>query len=92
MLQKKHKFFGVVECFLLARTSKWCPQISIEYSNQLMSEGIRKFDALHIACALHAECDYFLTTDDKVLNKDKQIEGIKITGPFGFVKEMDYDD
>jgi len=28
------------------------------------NSGIKEFDALHIACAIEAECDYFITTDD----------------------------
>lgn len=60
----------------------------IEASNYFMSIDMRKFDALHIACAIEGECDYFLTTDDKVLNKNNKIEGITIIDPFGFIKEM----
>ncbi len=48
----------------------------IENSNQLINLGISKFDALHIACAIEGGCDYFLTTDDKVLNKNDKIEEI----------------
>lgn len=60
----------------------------IIFSNQLMEDGIQKFDALHIACAINSGCEYLLTTDDKILNKNQNIEGITITDPFGFLKEM----
>ena len=60
----------------------------IKLSNHFIEEGVQKFDALHIACAINSGCEYLLTTDDKVLNKNSKIDGITITDPFGFVKEM----
>jgi predicted nucleic acid-binding protein len=49
--------------------------------------GIASKDALHISCALKSECDYFITTDKKLLNKI--IEGIKIVNPVDFIREME---
>jgi hypothetical protein len=46
--------------------------------------GIKKKDALHIACALQAKCQYFLTTDLKLLNKT--VSGISIINPIDFLK------
>jgi len=43
---------------------------------------------LHIACAIIANCEYYLTTDDKILNKSSKIADIKITDPIGFIKEV----
>ena len=53
--------------------------------NQL---GLQKIDSLHIACAIRANCDYFLTTDDKILNKSNIISIIRITDPIGYIKEV----
>lgn len=33
----------------------------------IMERGIHTYDAFHIACALFANCDCFLTTDNRVL-------------------------
>ena len=33
----------------------------------LMQKGIKKKDALHIACAIEAQCNHFLSTDKKLL-------------------------
>jgi len=38
----------------------------LETAHELASLGIKSKDALHIACAVESNCDYFLTTDDKV--------------------------
>jgi len=40
-----------------------------------MQSGIKEADALHIACAIFAKCDYFLTVDKRVL----QYKSDKIT-------------
>jgi len=50
--------------------------------------GLQKFDSLHIACAIQSKCDYFLTTDDKVLNRNNQISDISVTDPIAFIKEV----
>jgi len=50
--------------------------------------GFRSKDALHISCALSAGCQYFLTTDDKILNKNGLIEELTIIDPIGFIREV----
>jgi len=50
--------------------------------------GFKTKDSLHIACAVFAKCDYFLTTDDKILSKSGLVTEIKITDPIGFIKEV----
>jgi hypothetical protein len=34
------------------------------------------------------KCDYFLTTDDKVLKRNNQISDIHVTDPIAFIKEV----
>ncbi len=60
----------------------------LEQASKFRKYGIRSKDALHIACAITAECTYFLTTDDKVLNKNSRIDEIMIIDPIGFIKEV----
>ena len=50
--------------------------------------GIKPIDSLHIACAIKAGADYFLTTDDGVLKKAAFVKNIQITDPIGFIKEV----
>ena len=59
----------------------------LEYSRSLHFKGFRKIDALHISCAIFANCNYFLTTDDKILNKSELIDKISIDDPIGFIKK-----
>jgi predicted nucleic acid-binding protein len=49
--------------------------------------GLKPKDALHVACAIAAGADYFLTTDKKVLNKS--IEGIAVVNPIDFIREQE---
>ncbi|MBE2224044.1 MAG: PIN domain protein [Anaerolineae bacterium] len=52
--------------------------------------AIKKWkDALHIASAVAANADYFLTTDDKLLNKTDLIKDVKLMNPTEFVKVLD---
>lgn len=36
-------------------------------AEKIMTTGIKRMDATHIACAILARCKYFLTTDDRIL-------------------------
>lgn len=54
----------------------------------IMNHGIKKLDSLHLACAIKAKTDYFLTTDDGVIKKDSLIQNIQIVDPIGFIKEV----
>lgn len=49
--------------------------------------GLPRIDALHVACAADAGCDYFITTDDQILGKAGQISEIKIVDPIEFIKK-----
>jgi len=58
-------------------------EIQLQAEN-IMKLGIKTKDALHIACAISANADAFITTDRKLLNK--QVSGINITNPMDFVR------
>ena len=60
----------------------------LKTANLLNQIGIQKIDSLHISCAVFSKCDYFLTTDDKILQRADQIDYIKINDPIGFIKEV----
>lgn len=54
----------------------------------IMKHGLKKLDSLHLACAIKAKTNYFLTTDDGVIKKAKHIKNIQIVDPIGFIKEV----
>ena len=53
-------------------------------ANEIMTCGVKAKDALHIACAIEAKCDYFITTDDEILKKYKN-DTIKACSPVEFI-------
>jgi len=57
-------------------------------AGKLHENGIKKIDSLHIACAIKAGADYFLTTDDGILKKATLIQGVHVTDPIGLIKEV----
>jgi hypothetical protein len=57
-------------------------------ANALVEWGLKAKDALHIACAIAGECPYFLTTDDEILRRGKDVRGITVLDPTAFVREM----
>lgn len=60
-------------------------------AESIAATGVAAKDALHVACALAALCDWFLTTDDTLL---KQLAGcgtsIAVANPLQFVSAQEY--
>ncbi|MFP4030887.1 MAG: hypothetical protein ACLFRG_08855 [Desulfococcaceae bacterium] len=61
----------------------------LNHAKDLAHLGIKKLDALHVSCAIFSGCDFFITTDDKVLKKNPLVKGIEIVDPFSFIKETE---
>ena len=57
----------------------------LSFSKKLQMRGIDLFDALHISCAWDANCDYFITTDRKLLITP--IHEIRVVNPIDFIQE-----
>ncbi|MCL1860467.1 MAG: PIN domain protein [Proteobacteria bacterium] len=58
----------------------------LSFAESLAEKGIKLYDALHISCAVEMQCDYFVTTDRKLLNTS--VQGIKIISPIRFIEEQ----
>jgi predicted nucleic acid-binding protein len=61
----------------------------LEYAKSLVVLGLRSKDALHVASAVEASCDYFVTTDDGVLRKLAQQSRIIVVDPTTFVRSTE---
>ncbi len=55
----------------------------------LESVGLKSMDALHVASAIEANADRFLTTDKNILNKLKRESRIVVLDPIDFIREME---
>lgn len=64
------------------------PEI-LKMAEYIKEKGIKSKDALHIASAIAAKCDYFLTTDDSILRNLSSFEEIHVLDPIGFVRSTD---
>ncbi|MGD0518403.1 MAG: PIN domain-containing protein [Thermoguttaceae bacterium] len=63
------------------------PEI-LHQAREIADRGIRAKDALHIACAIAAECKFFLTTDDVLAKKMTGFSGIIVIDPTRFIIEV----
>jgi len=53
-------------------------------TNEIMETGVKRKDAVHLACSIIAKCDYFITTDKRVLTH--KTDKLKILNPIEFVR------
>ncbi len=58
-------------------------------ADSIMKTGVKEKDAYHVACAMIAGCDYFITTDDRLLKY--QSEKIRLVTPGEFIRKMEAD-
>lgn len=56
-------------------------------AQQIMATGVKAKDAIHIACAIIAGADYFLTTDIRLLKY--KTDEIKLINPTEFIIELE---
>ncbi len=54
-----------------------------------MKTGVKEKDAYHVACAIVAQCKYFITTDDRLLKYDSK--DIYLVTPGEFIRRMETD-
>jgi len=66
--------------------------IDIEETTDIISNarliqnlGVKSKDALHVACAIEAKCDYFFSTDDILLRKLSGFDKINALNPLSFL-------
>jgi predicted nucleic acid-binding protein len=58
-----------------------------EIAKEIMNSGVKLMDACHIACAIIAGCDYFISTDKRLLKYHS--DQIKIVNPTTYVLERE---
>jgi len=56
------------------------------YANELQNScGTKQKDSLHLACAIAAKSEYFLTTDKMLIKKAKHLKDIRVINPLVFI-------
>lgn len=56
-------------------------------AEKIQETGIKKMDSWHVACAVMADADYFLTTDKRLLKYKS--DTVKMMNPIDFIAEME---
>ena len=56
-------------------------------ANEIMAFGVKTADALHLACAESAGCDWFFTVDKGILKKVSSLGSMRIANPMQFIQE-----
>lgn len=53
-------------------------------AKEFEANGLKAMDALHVACAEAAECDWFFTTDRGILKKARNLISMRVANPVEF--------
>lgn len=62
-------------------------EVVIERAADLLSRGIQKEDAFHLALAQKGAVEYFITTDDRIIKKASQIKcSFTISNPIDYIR------
>ena len=57
----------------------------LKKAEELNSAGFGKKDSLHVASAIYAEVDYFVTVDKGIINKKEKVSEMIICSPVDFI-------
>jgi predicted nucleic acid-binding protein len=60
-------------------------------AEEFSKNGLKAKDALHVACAIEAKCQFFLTTDDRIIKKMLNNSEIKVLNPTDYIKLTEED-
>lgn len=63
----------------------------LAYAKSVQSIGVKPKDALHLACAASAGCDYFITTDKGILKKARQITDVQVVNPVDCIECLEHE-
>jgi predicted nucleic acid-binding protein len=58
---------------------------TVKLSTSFTEMGLKSKDALHVACAVHGKCRFFITTDKRILKRSISIGDIRVVSPLQFI-------
>jgi predicted nucleic acid-binding protein len=84
---RKNAITKFIESNTTVYVSEAAEDVIVEMAKEIMETGIKYKDACHVSCAILADCDYFITTDNRLLKykTDKLI----LMNPIDFVKRLE---
>jgi len=88
VFEAKKEAIAKWECLSIRFVEKSDSVISL--AHEIKTTGIKPADSLHLACAITAQCDYFITVDNRILKYHDN--RIVICNPVDFInRESKYD-
>ena len=72
---------------LSANYVPYSPNIEIYAANLMEQNGVDAKDALHVACAVQADCDFLITTDKKLIRRTGLIGEMRVINPVHFITD-----
>jgi len=79
----ENKRLSILHFSEYAKTKVLESEVLLKNAYKIAGSGIKDADSLHIACAIEASADYFITTDNRILKY--KASNIKIVSPIQFV-------
>lgn len=86
---RKESVANFIKAYSKIHIDMSCGERVLKLSEKIISKGVKLKDAYHLASAMLAECDYFLSTDYRLL-KYKTNE-IILLNPVEFIKVLEAD-
>jgi len=56
-------------------------------ADEFMARGVKSSDAIHLACAEAAGCDWFFTVDRGILRKIRTVGEMRVENPMAYIQE-----
>jgi predicted nucleic acid-binding protein len=80
-----------LEILRICRLRVEVDEFILQYAREFKERGIMSLDALHLACAMMRNVDYFCTSDDKFLRKAKMLNSLSmhVVSPLELVVELE---
>lgn len=72
----------------MATIKKYVNEEIKQRAEQLEQQGLKAIDALHVACAEASNSDYFITCDQRLINRCRELR-LQVINPNNFILEIE---
>lgn len=87
---RRNTIFSFLEENTFGYVGDDCKEIVEKKASKIMKTGVKFKDACHVASAIYAKCEYFISTDVRLLKY--HTNEIKMVTPIEFITEMEGDE
>ena len=87
---RRNTIFSFLEENTFGYVGDNCKEIVEKKASKIMKTGVKFKDACHVASAIYAKCEYFISTDVRLLKY--HTNEIKMVTPLEFITDMEGDE